>query len=83
MLERNRVNLMNGTDTLFPDITEDLAFSSEEYESMVAAEQESNADVDALEHQPALKREISESSSGLSGNISLEELDENLEVKKV
>ena len=49
---------------------------------MVAAEQESDADVDASEHVPH-PREMSDSSSGLSGNISCGELDENLEVKKV
>mgnify|MGYP000094078341 FL=1 len=43
---------MNGTERLFPNITEDVDLSSEEYESMVAAEQESDADVDASEHAP-------------------------------
>ena len=82
ILEKNRGNLMNGTETLFPDITEEIDMSSEEEESMVAAEQESDADVDASENQ-VLPREMSKSSSGLSGNISCGDLDENLEVKKV
>ena len=82
ILEKNRINIMNGTERLFPNITEEVDLSSEEYESMVAAEQESDADIDASEHVPH-PREMSSSSSGLSGNISCGELDENLEVKKV
>lgn len=82
ILEKNRGNLLNGTERLFPNITEEVDLSSEEYESMVAAEQESDADVDASEHVPH-PRELSDSSSGLSGNISCGELDEKLEVKKV
>ena len=81
-LQKNRENLLNGTERLFPDITDEIDMSSEEEESMVAAEQDSEANAEASENQ-ALPREMSNSSSGISGNISCGELDENLEVKKV
>lgn len=74
---------MNGTETLFPNITEGIDFSSEESESIVAAEQdESIAHADASINK-VLPREMSSSSSGLSGNISNDELDENIESKKI
>ena len=57
ILQKNRMSLLNGTESLFPD---EVNFSSEEFESQVAAESSS-------------------SSSGLSGNISDEDLDENVE----
>ena len=71
---------MNGSETLFPNMTEEVAFSSEEEESQVAAEKQAEAD-DTVDK--VLPREMSASSSGLSGNISNEELDENLEVQKI
>lgn len=77
MLSKNRVNLMNGAETLFPNITEDVDFSSEEEESLVAAEAKVDSDADVMASENEQKPDfLSASSSGCSGNISEEELDE-------
>jgi hypothetical protein len=75
--------LLNGLETLFPDITDEVNFSSEEEESIVAGEAKVDTEADVLaseNEQPP--REINSSSSGLSGNISEEDLDENLDNEK-
>jgi hypothetical protein len=49
LLQKNRINLLNGIESLFPDITEDMNFSSEEEESIVAAEAKNDSQADIQE----------------------------------